>query len=110
MSSPGYYLHSSLSNDGISIRQHDSDLVIDIFVLDLHGLKGGPEFETDDSKLNFFGTAPGLSLAFQTEIVIIPEETELISDALRWYANEICQPGMDITLSDPREVFGMRKY
>ncbi|HEY1024060.1 MAG TPA: hypothetical protein VGE26_02760 [Sphingobacteriaceae bacterium] len=60
------------------------------------------EFHADPDEIQFYGEDRGEALAFET-VEYNGEEPALIIEAIRWYANYIRNPEMEILAEDPRQ-------
>lgn len=77
------------------IRHRDGDLRIKVFCL------SRDEFEPDPAELQFYGNDQGELLAFETSHYN-GDDPLLIIEAIRWYADYIENPRMEILAEDPR--------
>lgn len=77
------------------IRHRDGTLRIRVFCL------GEDEFEPDSGELQFFGNDNGDLLAFETS-GYDGSDPLLVIEAIRWYADYIDNPRMEILAEDPR--------
>ena len=77
------------------IRHRDGSLRIKVFCLDKD------TFEPDPSELQFFGSNSGQLLAFETS-EYDGSDPLLVIEAIRWYADYIENPRMEILAEDPR--------
>ncbi|WP_256012364.1 hypothetical protein [Desertivirga xinjiangensis] len=76
------------------IRHRDGDLRINVFCLDKE------EFEPNPSELQFYGNDHGQLLAFETSHYD-GNDPLLVIEAIRWYADYIENPRMEILAENP---------
>lgn len=77
------------------IYHRDGTLRINVFCLK------EDEFRPDHDEIQFYAENYGETLAFET-VNYNGEEPGLIIEAIRWYANYIQNPQMEILAEDPR--------
>lgn len=77
------------------IRQRDGKLRILVFCLDKES------FEPDTEEIQFYGNNNGTFLAFETSDYDGRDPVAVI-EAIRWYADYIKNPKMEILAEDPR--------
>jgi len=77
------------------IRHRDGDLRIRVFCLD------DDEFEPNHDELQFYGNDHGKLLVFETSHYN-GDDPLLVIEAIRWYADYIDNPRMEILAEDPR--------
>ncbi|WP_207425845.1 hypothetical protein [Pedobacter sp. SYSU D00535] len=77
------------------IRHRDGNLRIKVFCLNRE------EFEPDPGELQFYGNDNGDLLAFETS-GYDGSDPLLVIEAIRWYADYIDNPRMEILAEDPR--------
>ncbi|MGX5687880.1 hypothetical protein [Arcticibacter tournemirensis] len=77
------------------IRHRDGDLRIKVYCLGQEG------FEPDPDELQFYGNDNGNLLAFETS-GYDGSDPLLVIEAIRWYADYIDNPRMEILAEDPR--------
>jgi hypothetical protein len=77
------------------IFHRDGTLRVSVYCLDEES------FEPDPNELQFYGDNNGELLAFET-LGYNMEEPGLIIQAIRWYANYVGNPEMEILAEDPR--------
>lgn len=77
------------------IRHRDGNLRIKVYCL------GYDEFEPDSDELQFYGNDNGSLLAFETS-GYDGSDPLLVIEAIRWYADYIDNPRMEILAEDPR--------
>ena len=77
------------------IRHRDGNLRIKVFCLDKD------KFEPDPSELQFYGNNSGELLSFETS-EYDGADPLLVIEAIRWYADYIDNPRMEILAEDPR--------
>jgi hypothetical protein len=77
------------------IHSRDTRLKVRVFCLDKE------RFNPDDNELQLYGYADNQLFAFET-IDVVPEDAIDLVDAIKWYANYIQYPGMEILPEDPR--------
>ena len=77
------------------IRQRDSNLRILVYCLQTDN------FEVNPNELQFFGENNGETLAFETSNYD-GEDPVAIIEAIRWYADYIDNPRMEILAENPR--------
>jgi hypothetical protein len=58
-------------------------------------------FNPDNNELQLYGYADNQLFAFET-IDVVPEDAIDLVDAIKWYANYIQHPAMEILPEDPR--------
>ncbi len=78
------------------IYHRDGTLRINVFCLPQE------EFNPDPGEIQFFADDNGEMLAFET-VNYNGEDPGLIIEAIRWYAQYLQNPGMEILAEDPRE-------
>lgn len=77
------------------IRHRDGDLRIRVYCL------GDDEFEPNQDELQFYANDNGRLLAFETS-GYDGSDPLLVIEAIRWYADYIENPKMEILAEDPR--------
>ena len=77
------------------IRHRDGDLRIHVYCL------GKDDFEPNHDELQFYGNNRGELLAFESSRYDLKDPI-LIIEAIRWYADYIDNPRMEILAEDPR--------
>jgi len=77
------------------IRHRDGDLRIHVYCLD------NTEFEPNPEELQFYGNDNGKLLVFETSRYN-GDDPLLVIEAIRWYADYIDNPRMEILAEDPR--------
>ncbi|MDN3551146.1 hypothetical protein [Mucilaginibacter aquaedulcis] len=77
------------------IHSRDTRLKVRVFCLDEE------RFSPDDNELQLYGYANNKLFAFET-IEVMPEDAIDLVDAIKWYANYIRYPAMEILPEDPR--------
>lgn len=80
------------------IFHRDGTLRVRVFCLDEE------DFQPDPGELQFYADNNGELLAFETYGYNM-EEPGLIIESIRWYANYLDNPEMDISAEDPRTEF-----
>ncbi|MEN0055123.1 MAG: hypothetical protein AAGC65_15730 [Mucilaginibacter sp.] len=77
------------------IHSRDTRLKVRVFCLDKE------RFAPDDNEIQLYGYANNQLFAFET-IEVAPEDAIDLVDAIKWYANYIHYPSMEILPEDPR--------
>jgi hypothetical protein len=77
------------------IRHRDGNLRIKVFCLDKD------DFDPDPNELQFYGNNRGELLSFETS-GYDGADPLLVIEAIRWYADYIDHPRMEILAEDPR--------
>jgi hypothetical protein len=78
------------------IHSRDTSLKIRVFCLD------NEQFIPDDNEIQLFGFADSKLFAFET-INVLAEDALDVVGAIKWYADYINCPHMEILPEDPRE-------
>ncbi len=87
-----YFLCELDETDIIGFWDRDLRIEVTHFIL--------VDFKPNHNEIQYYGEDHGVLLAFET-FKYQGEKTEIILDAIRWYANHIGNPGMEISKEYP---------